>query len=515
MNRISMRRVSMALAAAVGVFLTASMAWCGELTPNLVQDGGIEQWEEVLPTGPGWNGLNFTWKTWQFSKTEKGGLLRPVFLNQPSDYHFKGILQREDSDVHGGKHALRLKGGFYLNGKDGEEGSYRTAEGDVFVSRYWVKGAGQVRMNLTVYGDGQSVLLEQKGAPQKDKWTLIEERCLILGQAPTQINPFISASEEMLIDDIFVGRVLREKESLGKSVPEDCGERVVFASEVSDPPVIDGKLDDECWQTAMVFSGFRSYNDQVTLAGLQTLFRVLRDESALYIGMEIILPNARQELEELAKQPLMEKPGVPQDKCADLYKERHSVELFLQPPGRPTYYQYVVSLDGYRYDGAGQDAKWNSEWTFAITVGEDRWFLEMRIPAKDMGLERITHGEEWTLNVVRNKEMGYSTWSAVGGNFHNPAGFGTLLMMEFKEWRAVKTKEWESVKGILRDAKDPGFDERLRRLDAFSSSLGAGKEGGETDWETVTRRYGRLAFIDWSYRVMREELCYKRFFKGP
>ena len=511
MNRIFLQRVFMVMAAGL-VFLTASAVLSAELTPNLVLDGGIEQWTEVLPTDGGWNTLNFTWKSWQFSKTEKGGLLSPVFFNQPSDWGFKGIFQREESDVHGGKYALRLKGGVYLNGKAGEEASYKTAEGDVFVSRYWAKGEGPVRMQLTVYGDGRSVLLEQKGVPQKDKWTLIEERCLILGKAPTTINPWIWAPNGMLIDDIFVGRTLRGKESMGKGVPEDCEARVVFVSEASKPPVIDGKLDDECWQKATVWSGFRSYNDQVTLAALQTQFRILHDADAIYLGMEIMLPNALQTLEELSKQSLMEKPGVPRDKREDLYVERHSIELFLQPPGHP-YYQYVVSLDGCRYDGMRYDAKWNSNWTFAITAGEDRWFLEMRIPVKDMGLERIATEGEWGLNIVRNKEMGYSTWSAVGGAFHNPAGFGTLLMTDFEGWRAAKAKEWAREKEILLAAKDMGFEERLRRTEAFGNALTAGKEDTALDWETITRRYAGLAFVDWSYRVMREELRYKRLFE--
>jgi len=490
-------------------FVSTARAGGTDLTANLVQDGGIEQWEEIQPTDSGWNTLAFSWKSWQFAASDKGGLWRPAFLNQPADYQFKGILKKDDGDVHGGKHALRLKGGFYLNGKDGEAVSYKTAAGDVFVSRYWVKGEGQVRMHLTVYGEGQSVLLEQKGKPQKDAWTLIEERCLILGQAPTQINPWLWSADEMLVDDIFVGRVLRAKEISGlvKAVPDDAGARVVFVSPAIAPPVLDGRLDDACWQKATPYSGFRNYNDQITLAGLQTLCRVLRDETTLYFGFEIQLPNARQILAELT--------GNAEPKPADSYRERHSVELFLQPSGSPAYYQFVVSLDGCRYDGMRSDATWNGTWTFAISADEDRWFLEMQIPTNDMSRERIASGEEWRLNIVRNKEMGYSTWSVVGGNFHNPAGFGTMLMADFADWHGAKVGEWASVRKNLLAGNDPVLEERLRRLEAYEKGLPLPAVGGMADWETLTRCYGGLAFVDESYRTMQEEKRYRQLLPPP
>ena len=493
-------------------FCVLFLAW--EAAPaNLVRDGGLEQWEEIAPGCPGWDALSIAWKTWQFSRTDKGGVLRPAILNQPLSASYQGVLKLEADEAHEGKRSLRLKGEVYLNGGEGED-SYRTAEGDVYLVRYWVKGEGQTEMRLHVHGEGQAVILEKKGEPEKGKWTLIEERCLVVGQAPTLINPRIWTSEEMLVDDIFIGREPREKENSGKSVPEDCGERVVFANETSKPPVVDGKLDDECWRRTTAFSGFRGYLDQTVLAELQTRFRVLRDNDAFYFGMEIMLPDARQVLEKLSGQPLLDVKGMPRDKNGDVYTARHSIELFLRPPERPGYFQFVVSLDGYRYDGSDAGgAAWNGNWTSAIGAGEDRWFLELRAPARDLGLERITPGEEWGLNVVRNKETAYSTWSAVGGDFHNPSGFGRLQAIDFEQWRAAKAKDWESARKTLLDAADQGVDERLRRIDAYSAALGPVREDEAMDWEAVTRRYGGLAFIDWSYRVMREELCYRRLFQ--
>ena len=198
------------------IFSFGMVAYSAEdTTPNLVRDGGIEQWNEVSPEIKYLGLSSVQWlqqfASWQLSSNEKGNLLIPSVYSQLAGKD--GILKMETNDVFSGKHSLRLKGSTYL--EKTSEDAYKTKSGDIYVVRYMAKGTGDTMMYFTVYGEGSYQILEKKGTPVADKWTLIEERLLVGGSAPTTIYPRIMASEEMLIDDVFVGRVLREDEKVG------------------------------------------------------------------------------------------------------------------------------------------------------------------------------------------------------------------------------------------------------------------------------------------------------------
>ena len=482
-----------------------------ELTPNLVRDGGFEQWDEVGPES--WKMRFFVKNNWQMSFTDKGNVLIPLIFSQ---YTGKGyILKMENTDVFSGKHSLRLKGSTFL-GKTSED-AYNTRSGDIYVVRYMAKGTGDTMMHFTVYGQGGRSELERKGTPVADKWTLIEQRFLIGGSAPTTIYPRLTASEEMLIDDVFVGRVLREDEQAeSKKVPEEYDERIAFAPAVSPAPAIDGKLDEECWKSAVPFAGFRLYAEQICFAPSQIYFRILHDEKALYFGMEIMLPDAQGVFEKLKVDPIKDSDGKPMAKTGDVWSGRHSVEIFIQPPGQGRYIQYVVSLDGYRYDGVGKDGSFNGNWTYGMSTGKDRWFLEMMIPASDLKLEKITSTEGRRLTVARNTESFYSTWSAVGHDFHNPLNFGTLITKDFSEWRTEKLQEWGAMRKKAADkAEELGltFGNRLERTERFTQTLPATTGGEKLDWERITRVYMLMNFVDGVYRVMNAEMMYAGFWE--
>lgn len=491
------------------LWIVATCALGEETTDNLILDGGMEEWRETSPTDGWWNYLTVSNKDTSLSRNDKGNLLTPRVFSQ-----FLGCqtMQREDHDAHGGKCAVRMKGQFYLEASSPD--AYHTQEGDVYIVRYWAKGEGQTQMHIHVYGDAITQVLEVKGKPSKDRWTLIEERIQVVGRAPTTIYPRLWASEEMLIDDVFVGRIIRDDERKLVEIPADCQERVAFASETGDALTIDGKLDEPAWNKAIRFDGFRSCKDQTMLAATPTFFRVLFDEQNLYFGFEIPLPQCQQKLRELQNDPLKNDEGKPRDK-ADTYTDRQSIELFLQAPGKSRYCQFVASLDGYRYDGAGMDGAWNGTWQCAVSAEDDRWFLEMRIPARDLGIESISPADGWRMNVCSNRVVEVSTWSAVGGNFHNPYAFGKLIAKDFGKWRDERTSQrTTSGSQILKESQALGrsYAVRLTAINAYPVGI-AGQQSNLTDWETITRVYARMDFIDYGYRCVQEEVQYLRSFK--
>jgi len=481
----------------------------------MIRDGGMETWREVPPEQPQYNNL----KGLQVSFTDTGNIL------MPSAYEQGGIsvVQRESGDVFSGKYSLRLKASRFYMLSAYESAYYDVRQGDIYVVRFMAKGKGSARAWLNVYRDreglGNAHTLERKGTPVPERWTVIEQRMLVGQTSPTKVYPAIEADSEMLIDDVFIGRVLREDEQAEvKKVPKEYDERIAFAAPAAQPPVIDGKLDEDCWKATIPFSGFRLSHEQTLLAPQQSSFRVLFDEKALYLGIEILLPDARQAMEELTAVILKDAAGNPREKTADVYTSNHSIEIFIQPPGQSRYIQYVASLDGCRFDGTGlgkQAFEWNGQWTSGISAETDRWFLEIMVPAADLNLEKIDSTEGWRLNVVDNKDGNYSTWAAVGNNYHNPFNFGALVTKEFPQWRREKIELWDAMrKKAAEQADRPGlrFTERLEKTEKFTRTFAAQENGEKLDWATATRIYALMNFVDSVYRVMDAEILYADYF---
>jgi hypothetical protein len=494
----------------IGLVMAAQVLPAANLTDNLITDGGIEKWETVRPSGtPGswWLHLK-QHKDAAFTYDAEQNILMPKVFSQSAG--LKG-MQMETADVHGGKHALRLRNGIYLR-------SLPTTleDGDILVTRLWGKGSGMVQIYPHVEGDAQAMILETKGKPEADKWTMVEQRILIAGPKPGAIGFRLVATEEALIDDIFLARVLRPGEIKLAAVADNLQERVAFAAEASGGITVDGKLDEPGWNRAVAFSGFRLHEEQTLLAPVQPSFRVLFDRDHLYFGIEIPLAEARQILGELKNQPLLDAEGKPRP-MVDTWNGRHCLELFLQAPGQSGYRHLAVTLDGYRYDSTGMEREWNGAWEFAVSAADDRWFLELKIPARDLGVEQVAPAEGWRLNLCCNQPGGVSTWAAVGSNYHYPFAFGTLIARDFSRWHAEKLKTWSELRQTT--AAEAGkfgldFGERLDRTDAFGRGLPAIADGQALNGDAVTRLYMQMNFVDAAWRSMNAELTHAGYFRG-
>jgi len=295
--------------AALLLAFAAAASPAAPLTDNLITDGGIEEWITVKPVGtPGswWLHLK-QHKDAAFTYDADQNILMPKVFEQSAG--LKG-MQMETADVHGGRHALRLRSGIYLRC-----GPTALADGDILVTRLWAKGTGAVQMYPHVVGDARGMILETKGKPAADRWTLIEQRILIAGPKPQSVGIRLVATEEALIDDIFVARVLRPEENTLVAVPDDLQERIAFAAEAGGTITVDGRLDEPGWSRAVAFGGFRHHEEQTLLAPVQPSFRVLFDRDNLYFGIEVPQPAARELLEQLKREPLRDKTGHPRLTC--------------------------------------------------------------------------------------------------------------------------------------------------------------------------------------------------------
>lgn len=296
----------------------------------------------------------------------------------------------------------------------------------------------------------------------------------------------------------------------GKKVPADVEARIAFASSAGLGLAIDGRLAEPAWTSAVPFSGFRRAGEQSEYADEQASFRVLHDDTAVYFGIEVPLADARRVLEELKAAPLAGDPK------GDVYSARHSVEIFLQPPGQSRYIQCVASLDGYRFDCTGlgkENFAWKGTWSQATGAADDRWQLEVAVPAADLALDSIPAGDGWRLNVVANGPAGGATWAAVGNDFHKPFGFGGLVLRDFSGWRQAKLLDWDRQRAAAVEAAGRlglSFADRLARTTAYSAGLAADSGVAADDWQAITRTFGRINYVDSVFRGIASEIAFAR-----
>ncbi len=196
---------------------------------------------------------------------------------------------------------------------------------------------------------------------------------------------------------------------------------VYLAPRVTQPPVVDGRLDDEAWKAAPLITGLVS-NKERQPAKFATEFRVVHDADALYVSM-------------LAREPVMSRL-----KHRDGTESPHKVwnddciEIFLDPQAtRRRYYQHIVNAGGLMACSYCGDFSADLPAKAVVSQTDEAWTLEVRIPFSTFG-SAPNLGERWGMNLTRGREPKAdgerredSLWCPTNGNHGSPARFGYLV----------------------------------------------------------------------------------------
>lgn len=191
----------------------------------------------------------------------------------------------------------------------------------------------------------------------------------------------------------------------------------------SQPPVIDGRLDEPQWEIAAVAAPFYESNSSVPIPkNLNTQAMLAVDQNALYIGFRCRAPRPQLLV---AEQTRRDADGIWLDE---------SVEIFLASPDAPDRYaHFIINVRGAVYDELGFDVGWNTEIQASAHTDSEGWTLEAAIPWHSLPFKVNPNqqGEPLLrLNLGRNhKERGAAgtshwAWSPTFGWFHNPQRFG-------------------------------------------------------------------------------------------
>jgi hypothetical protein len=270
------------------------------------------------------------------------------------------------------------------------------------------------------------------------------------------------------------------------------------------PPVIDGRLDEACWQQAPVTGQFTlTLNRQGEAPTEPTSARLLYDAQFLYMGI-----TCAEAHPEALKVTVTTRDNV--SVCGD-----DAIEMFFQPdPPDGAYFQLAANSIAAQYDGQAFDGSWDADWQAEAHVGQDAWTLECAIRLSSLG-RLPAAGEAWGFNLNREYRAGeYQCWSNTFGGFHNPGRFGHLIfggplaclkrvdlieagrcaLETLRQESALRHDHAEFMAGLNRLAPDVQarlrvtVDAALRPLEEWEAGLGNRETLSLDEWKEFDRR---------------------------
>jgi hypothetical protein len=247
--------------------------------------------------------------------------------------------------------------------------------------------------------------------------------------------------------------------------------REVRAERVETAPVVDGVLDDACWNTAEPIGDFSEYSNADRMHPEQTTFQVCHNDEAIYLAV-------RGRVNE------MEPFKARLDEAAGEFKYSHGgvFEIFFEPvAGSGEYQQYLLHSNGSKLITLSRHnilRTANDQFIqSATTLTDDGFLLEAAFPFGVLDLEPGV-SDTWGFNVYRvhdlfdlefDRDGFYSSWNSTHGNpFGTPEYFGRLhIDLDLSPFR------WEV--DLLREpqAGDDAIDVQLtnRTGSKFSGTL--------------------------------------------
>jgi len=246
-------------------------------------------------------------------------------------------------------------------------------------------------------------------------------------QAKTSVEKYspewnrVNRCEAQLLQSL--GYSLKINLAIKVAMEEAEKQKALLVKAVNNPPVIDGKIDDESWKRSP--DGKMVYVANGAEADIETLVWLGYDENNFYVAVKCIEP--------VMEQLSAKKSPSPDAFMQTLFGDNDDVEIFLDTTNSfSRYYQIALDPAGQIYSAgpSGSDVK-KIDFKYAIGIFDKYWVAEFAIPFSQIG-GRPVSGARWGINVTRTrrpkageKETKYYALFP-SGNFHNPAKFGRV-----------------------------------------------------------------------------------------
>jgi len=177
------------------------------------------------------------------------------------------------------------------------------------------------------------------------------------------------------------------------SFGQDLEKKRYQATKVSDPPVINGILDDEAWSAGKWIDDFiqnEPYSGKP--ASQRTEFKILFDEDNLYVAFKAFDTSPDSIVNRLTR-----RDQVDGDLVAIIVDSFHDLR---------TAFVFGVSSASVKYDfmmtndGQGEDPSWDPNWWVKTSINNEGWIAEIKIPFSQVRFEKSS-GDVWGLEMAR------------------------------------------------------------------------------------------------------------------
>ena len=180
----------------------------------------------------------------------------------------------------------------------------------------------------------------------------------------------------------------------------------VFAFRITQPIIIDGKLNEAMWETSNAVTGFTQRNpDGGKPATEKTVVRILYDDDAIYIGARMYDSSPDSIIARLVRKD--------NDSNSDQFM------VFFDPYNdkRSGYYFGLTAAgtikDGVLFNDDWDNDSWDAVWEGKVNIDDKGWTAEMRIPFSQMRFKLSKHniwGINFKRNISRNNESDYLSY---------------------------------------------------------------------------------------------------------
>ena len=174
---------------------------------------------------------------------------------------------------------------------------------------------------------------------------------------------------------------------------QDPQKKQYTATMITNPPVINGVLDDEAWQSgawAGSFTQNQPYNGQPETQ--RTEFKILFDNDNLYVAIKSYDTSPDSIVNRLTRRD--EADG---DLVGIIFDSFHDLR---------TGFLFGVSSAGVKYDqmftndSGNGDSSWDPNWWVKTSINKEGWVAEMKIPFSQVRFEKRS-GDVWGIDVAR------------------------------------------------------------------------------------------------------------------
>ncbi len=217
-----------------------------------------------------------------------------------------------------------------------------------------------------------------------------------------------------------------------EDIPEIPTHREIKAVRIETPPIIDGKLDDVCWQNSAKTGELIQFEPQNGEPATQpTIIYLGYDANNLYVAFECFKTNMDKLAANLTRRDSFFFSDDHVEILIDTFLDGRNCYAFaLNPLGTQTDRRLINEGSNRRTGQSmiGTAISWDGDWQGQASKGTDKWTAEFAIPFASLRFSKKTEIATWGINFWRNDEAPAEEqmWADLGERQYAVSEFGRL-----------------------------------------------------------------------------------------